>query len=395
MGMDDPNKPKALVVLSYWYLTVPIYQALKKLYPQYNWILLDPRELMGLTANLSYRRVEKPIDNTIVYDNIFFRLFTHGRFVPSIWNKILFYSFIHLYTRGLLAMVYEINPDLIVLTSDWFQSARIISDHFNNSRCYLIQPCFLDLWHRPSSTRRKLVNKLISLWSKYLGYKTTIFGLVNTYCRLLIWDSSLSEFYNAVDRDHTIILNPVYASLRVERQALAERQESFHRRILIMPAIYKENFGVEYQSQLEKEYKDLARTLVQQNRDFLIKIHPNESLDYWKKLLNLPQTKFLESSIAPHQAIMTSSYVISTNSYSAVESTILGVPCYNLNPSIDLIAKVDINLFSKYAVRNIDSAQLLLKEIFAMNSADYWRLLKEVDLLSDTMLGKYPPVSFD
>ena len=47
---------KACVVISYWYLSTPIYLSLKEQYPEYDWHLIDPNEFMGMNTNNIFRK---------------------------------------------------------------------------------------------------------------------------------------------------------------------------------------------------------------------------------------------------------------------------------------------------------------------------------------------------
>ena len=46
---------KNCVVMSYWYLSYPLYEAMIDLYPKYDWYFVDPNEFMGLKTNQPFR----------------------------------------------------------------------------------------------------------------------------------------------------------------------------------------------------------------------------------------------------------------------------------------------------------------------------------------------------
>ena len=350
---------------------------------------------MGSTVNGSFRS-NYPSDITVKTPSPSLLTFIlKCSYIPISIKGILFYALFRSYSHNLITSLNRLNPDYIVLTSDWFHSALIISSRFSQAKIHLIQPCFLDLWERKPPLTRKSLNKLLGFHNPLMFPKSTCFGMNNQSCHLHIWDKNLSEFYNSNNRSFNLISNPLYSSLLSKRSSKADRLNHYNKQILIMPADYSANFEDEYQKKLEDAYSDLVSTLRNANIDFRVKIHPNESETYWRDALKVNSLEILPSSSSPQDSIQASSYIISTNSYSSVEATLLGVPCLNLNPNSHLITITDSTNFSKYAFRNFKNTYELANFIFNSTYESYEKSLDEVNSVSENLLGLLPELSLE
>ncbi len=398
---------KACVVISYWYLSVPIYLSLKELYPKYDWKLIDPNEFMGMDTNNIFRKnkSQKIKGYTLINTGLLSTIFKIKIFSP--WLKsFLFYFFYSYYNSLLIEYFNKENFDHIVLTSDWFHSAKSIGSCSELcDKSILIQPCYLDLWKRKLS-----VNKVILPYPFVFAIKTflrkkifplhpilkineTRFGFINKKVRLLIWDENLSEFYKEVGRKFELISNPIYKSLFKKYKSYNVRNLDKGLPIVtLFPADYTLNFGIDYQEKLIAEYKLLFKDL-STNYEVRLKIHPNENILFWKKIFKTISSDKIIKEEDPHKVIFESDFIISTNSYSSVEALLIGTPCINLNPNSELISITNPEIYTKFSLLNASDYKMAKNYIDkSLIDNNYQKYLQDLSLKAKELLGQHPEI---
>ncbi len=398
---------KACVVISYWYLSTPIYLSLKEQYPEYDWHLIDPNEFMGMNTNNIFRKNKSQEFNGYKLINTgFLSIILKLKILNPYLKSFLFYLFYSYYNFLLIEYFKKENFDHIVLTSDWFHSAKSIGSC--NELCnksILIQPCYLDLWERKSS-----LNKVTSPWKFGLAIKNflrkyifsfhpilkiqeTRFGFINKNVRLLIWDENLSKFYVEFDRKFELISNPIYKSLfKKYKSKNSNKLKKELPVVTLFPADYTLNFGITYQERLIEQYKLLFEE-IRNNYEVRLKIHPNENLLNWKMIFNKISPDNIIINEDPHQVIFDSDFIISTNSYSSVEALLIGTPCINLNPNSELISITNPEIYTKYSLLNASDYNEAKKYLDkSLISDNYEKYLQDLSLKAKELLGQNPEI---
>jgi hypothetical protein len=121
--------------------------------------------------------------------------------------------------------------------------------------------------------------------------------------------------------------------------------------IAVLPANYELNHGRIFQDMLESEYRELIQRLLEEDVDIYIKIHPNEQIEYWRNTLRIEKdarVKFYDSAADRLELFGRSDFVISTNSFSAVEATLCGAVTINFNPLSRQLSKNFNARFERY-----------------------------------------------
>ena len=399
---------KVCVLMSYWYLSYPIYEAMKDLYPKYQWYFVDPNEYMGIQSNKSFR-----INNLSKVKNYklvkigFLQKIIDSNLIPESTKSYLFYKFYFYYERKLIRFFLKEKFDHIIFTSDWFHSSKSLSTNkLIKSKKSLLQPCFLDLYLKSTEeriyiSRFPLVAEIKTLLKKYffpdhpiLTIKETRFGLINKNSKLYIWDEKLCDFYNKNNRKFTLIINPLYKHLFYKSNKFIKRVKK-KAKVSILPANYSLNFGNLYQSIIEEEYIKLVSSIYE-DVDLIIKIHPNESLSYWSKVFSMIDNSCFIQDVNIHDLILDSNYIVSTNSYSSIEATLLGTPCINLNPRDDLMTKNQDTRYSiKYSILNASNYNEVVEYILKYEDRNFYQLqLKKVRKLAKDSLHNSNNIEF-
>ena len=399
---------KACVLISYWYLSVPIYDSLKELYPEYEWKLIDPNEFMGLDTNKVFRKkLSKNYSGYEILNIGFLSIILNSKLLNPLLKSIIFYFFYEYYHNKLIKFISKENYDFIILTSDWFHSAKTIAS-LNSliKKSILIQPCYLDLWKRkfkkiknksPSnffSEMKLMLKKYFFSYHPILKIQETRFGFINKKSRLLIWDDNLTKYYEEIGRKYELISNPIYKSIYQKKKENSSTKSIKNKPLVILfPANYSLNFGNIYQSKLQQEYKRLYLNL----KDFCdvrLKIHPNENISYWTNIFNNIDRKKIIKFDNPQDTILKADFIVSTNSYSCVEALLLGTPCINLNPNTELITSTNVGIYTKYSLLN-SSDSFVAKDYIksALKGNTYNDYLRKLELKAKDLLGNYPDIN--
>ena len=269
-----------------------------------------------------------------------------------------------------------------------------------------MQPCFLDLYLKPTAdriykSRFPLVAETKTFIKKYLfpdhpilKIKESRFGLIDKDSILYIWDKQLCNFYIKNNREFRLISNPLNEHLFYRSTKTIKTIEN-KAKVSIFPANYSHNFGDVYQQIVEEQYIKLVKSLLNL-ADLTIKIHPNESSDYWANVFHMIDRSLIVQDTNSHDLILNSNYVVSTNSYSCVEATLLGTPCINLSPREDLMTKSqDTRYSTKYSILNVSNHSDALKYILQYEDRDDYHLkLKSVRNLAKSFLDNSKKIEF-
>tara|TARA_B100000212_G_scaffold325218_1_gene286712 strand:- start:974 stop:2155 length:1182 start_codon:yes stop_codon:yes gene_type:complete len=392
---------KACVLMSYWYLSYPLYEAMIDLYPKYEWYFVDPNEIMGKQANQSFRLNKSPkITNYKLLNIGFLDFILKSKLLSEGLKTSIFYQFYFYYEKKLIRFFLQEKFDHIIFTSDWFHSSKSIASNKSiKAKRSLVQPCFLDLYLKSKPSAQLNFKNLIK---KFLLFKThpilkiteTRFGIIDKDSRLYIWDKQLCDFYIKNNREFTLISNPLYEHLlykSTKKIKIIEKKA----KVSIMPANYSINFGDLYQKIVEDQYIRLVESLID-SVDLTIKIHPNEPLDYWVKVFHMIDRSLIIKDINTQDIILNSNYIVSTNSYSCIEATLLGTPCINLSPREDLMTRSQDTRYSrKYSILNVsnysDAVDFINKY---KDRTDYKLKLKSLRILAKDLLDNTNKIQF-
>ena len=98
-----------------------------------------------------------------------------------------------------------------------------------------------------------------------------------------------------------MISNPIYKSLfkKYKSNNVKDLNKALPI-VTLFPADYTLNFGIDYQEKLIAEYKLLYKNL-STTYEVRLKIHPNESILYWKKIFKTISSDNIIKEEDPHK----------------------------------------------------------------------------------------------
>lgn len=378
-------KRKAIVIVGYHYLSTPIYTALKEQLNDFQVKYLFTKDTYGSDTNFKYFDTktlrsedpdftELPLTPPWHASRVAWHLLTKMDKI-KLWAEWIW--FFKKYKRALRDVIKRESPDVMIITTDLFFTPRYLAKVFGKIPIVLIQPCYLDLWPRPN--RYTLLKRVINLVEPMVFETQQYFGMEIERAVLCVWDDDSYMIYEDFGRSATKIVNPTHIYLINNAQRY--RQEGLG---LLLPEIgltsekplisfftarYTEIHGIEYQRTLENALCQVIDS-ISDRFQVVIKIHPNEDLAYWKDVfcsLTRRDVVFVHNC-NKFRLIASSEFMVSTNSYSAVEATLLGVVSVNFIPGVDEIGEEFCRPFSQNSAVITHSVDELVKLINSASS---------------------------
>ena len=402
MPEESSKKICGVIFVGYNYLSTPIYEALKD---QLNGIDLHyvlTKDIIGSDVNSKFFDVssfsrEDPFFHQLNYTPPWYvpdkAWHLRGWFYKlTSWTK-WFFAY-KKFKQELKKILTDINPQFFIATSDLFFSPRFTVNEFPNTPMYILQPCYLDLWER--KYRYPYLKRIMNRIESDVFERQQYFGMEILDAKLLIWESSAINKYKQKGREVIPVVNPLHLALRkkvedsddvLDHQIISSYFADQHKELIsIFPAIYTEIHGKDYQENLEKELKELIREL-RGDWNIVIKIHPNEDDTYWRncfKEFSEPSI-FFTQTLDKFKIMGASNYHISTNSYSSVEATLIGVLSINFVPGVSIIGTEFCTPFNASCVEHFYDSKSLVK--FVRNNKVI--NLKKIADVQDDILGYF------
>lgn len=380
MQSRTSKKLRGVVFVGYNYLSTPIYESLKDQFKDVDLHYVLTKDIIGSDVNSKFfdaLRYEKgdPLFHQLQYNPPWYtpeKAWHLRGWLYKLGSWIKWFIAYKKFKQEVKKLLVSIDPQFFISTSDLFFSPRFAICEFPKIPLYVVQPCYLDLWER--KYRFSMIKRVMNIIQPSVFEAQQYFGMEILNAKLLVWESSAINQYKQKGRDVIPVVNPLHLALRnkakknkdISGGALIDRYfiEPHKPLICIFPAIYSEIHGREYQENLEKELRELIGDL-NDSWNIIIKIHPNEDEGYWRSCFE----EFTKSDVCFTQTLdkfeimAASRYHISTNSYSSVEATLIGVTTINFVPGVSIIGKEFCAPFNANCVEHFYDAKKLIKFI--------------------------------
>lgn len=376
--------------MGYYYLSNPIYEALKQQLSHCDVFYFNPKEYIGGEINAknfdSHEFAKKePGFSELSYDPSWYQKTSKDWIARNLLDK--FMGLVALlrsassYKKQVLAEIERISPDIVVCNSDIFIAPRMLQSQRPDIPLVVIQPCFLDLrevrsiipWHK------KIVNYLFGDIYASQGF----WGMECQKAKVLVWDSFAFKHYQANNINVYQIANPVDVMLKSQVSAL-ERMNKFTmaqkyglsprvRTVILYTGQFASLHGKSFQVLLETSYCAFVEA-ISPYFNIIVKIHPNDDVSYWKNLFDISEQSNLKiiRDIDKAELLFMADIAISTDSYAAYEAAINDLVSINFNPESD---KGNYYLSSAYAkVHVLDADEINTVNDFVLSLLDDRRL---------------------
>ena len=349
---------KILLIPSYYYLSNPIYIAMKELLDEdFEFIYFFTKDSTCIKLNLeniSYELVGKKFDKYVEIDfdpfwvtklSVNNNLSNLGliNLILRLKNNILYFFNIRKYIKHFVEKINRISPDYIVLTSDMTFSYRIIKRYFPTIKIIIIQPCFLDF--RDKKLKKfSILEKIGNILLGNLYYpKQSYFGLESKNDKLLLFDDKFMDFYKNKRENIYKIINPFFSKLNQEIASLNKNniKKLLFKSISINPSKpiiilfasdYTTIHGNEVQMYIENTYINLIKKYYQ-SFNFIIKNHPRAGIkNFDVHFKGYKEVFFLQNELSYNELLAIGNLNISINSNASLESIICGMPTINFLP---------------------------------------------------------------
>ena len=208
-----------------------------------------------------------------------------------------------------------------------------------------------------TSTRfsKKITNTLFPMFfekQQYFGFEIENINILawdmNSY---KIFESKNKIVYKTINPTHIDLLNKGLSFTRKDYLSVIKKNnlklDPNKKTISIFTAYYGDvlGHGDEYQNNLERSLVTVLKK-INKKYNIIIKIHPNEKTEYWKNIFD--NKYLLIQKINNFDLMLISDILISTNSYSSVEASLLGKFTINFVPGVNMISEEFCNLFNYY-----------------------------------------------
>lgn len=380
------NKKKAILLVGFHYFSTPLYNALKKQLKKYELVYLFTKD-PGVETNYTHfdRSELKRCDSNYVelnYDPPWCRpdgswqLRTKSKKI-LLWGK-WFFSFFR-FKKELESLIDHINPDLIITTSDMFFTPRYIAAKKPYLPVALILPSYFKGDFMAKKLKYSISKRIVNIFQPLLFPRQPYIGLEIETAALLVWEPLAYDIYQSKGRNPKKIMNPVHMEIRnisknykdTEKEAILRSLElqNGDKIVSIFCAYYLQLFGKKYQKNLENSLVSLIRA-IKQYCSVVVKIHPNEDLGYWNKVFSEVEDRRVKivHNFDKFKLMAISDFVISSNSYAAVEATLAGSVSVNFIPGVEIIGEEYCESFDRNVVLKCRSLDELVSLI--INSSD-------------------------
>lgn len=238
------------------------------------------------------------------------------------------------YIKNINYILDNIKPIAIISSGDMFYSMRICSQWAkeNNIPVFIIQPSpiYFSKFYFGSKPRYLLYNKILNI-PKY--NKQTYFGNENKNNYVFLWGEYLKSYYRRKEVFDNIYItgNPSFDKYFIEKgKASIELYRildiPLSKNIIVIctrPIEHKEK-----KSDFDKRNNIYKNLLFNNDYFFIIKIHPRENIEKYKKLfedINRDNYRIIKNTNL-YLLLKIAGVVISTRSNTLIESIVVGVP---------------------------------------------------------------------
>jgi len=384
--LSNSSKQRLVVLVGYYYLTNPIYYALREQLSDFEVIYYFPKDIIGADINYASDERVDLLKNDLNYCELDYdppwfclrRSYWYNRsFLSKFWMWVKTVFTVSYYSRRVLNDISTLKPSAVLCTSDIFYVPRLIEEYMPNIPLFVLQPSFLDLREKSArfQSAKYLVNKVISRLFENQPY----FGMECRSSNLLVWGEKTYDYYAGRRSNVFRVVNPAHKALRDEvgklRTAgrnliLSKLKLSFERKTIVIfvdhfETLYDESFQDRYESCCIEMLKFLQRTF-----NVIIKTHPNGDIKYWRQLFaqDIGEAACVIRDVEKAELMAVCDIAIATNSYALVEAAIGG--------------SVSINFFPGEEVNEVDSREGITK-CYAHNAKSVESLLEFVGYLAN------------
>lgn len=328
-------KQKVLYIISYKYLSIPIFTELAKIFPtEYENILIHFEEPF-LNQEIKSSDIEQGVfsEFIIVGGKEIDRVKHIIKAKNILVNIISFIDNLKHYKRKTHDVLNQISPDVIVSTTDSSFVARIIDDYAETNKIPFIvfQPSFIDPLEVSNWKKLRndflhiLFNKIIRL---PLFNKQPYWGNETTYAYIFLWGERFSQFIGRKDKIR-FVGNPLLKKyFLIDRTAgLGIKSHLGIENAKKVITICTEGFnGMIDESMINQIYYKTIKS--NPDKIFIIKVHPRDKIEFYKEYFDEKELKnILVLRDMPLLDIYSFTDVqISVNSYASVEAILCSIP---------------------------------------------------------------------
>lgn len=384
---------KILLIPTYYYLSNPIYKSLKEVLVDDNFEFVylynkDTCSVEGNLNNISEDKIAKYFDSYVElsYEPIWVKKvkdkINHDKdkelldesykeikkevldsskksIAKEIKNKLLFivkkvlrtppllfsmYNNFQNYVNENIKIIKNINPDIVIITSDMSLSYRILKKYFPEIKVIVLQPCFLDFREKKVSRKIPFIGKIANiLLRKTLYPKQLYFGLEDGKNSLLVFEEKFAEFYKD-KREHVYkTFNPFFIQMNEQILELNKndiKQKLYNNKNIdkTKPAIvlfimdYTLSHGADVQEYTERAYIAIIKKYINEF-NFILKNHPRVGIkDFDMHFKENENVIFITEQITYEELLSVGDINISINSNASLESLICGMTTINFLP---------------------------------------------------------------
>jgi hypothetical protein len=348
-----PDKPKVLLLMGYYYLSNPIYEALKHQLKNCDVFYYNPKEYIGGEINSknfnSHEFAKKePGYSELSYDPPWYQKTSKDWVRRNVLDKLKgLFALLRSasgYKKQILAEIERISPDIVVCNSDIFIAPRMLQSQRPDIPLVVIQPCFLDLREEKSTIpwHKKIVNYLFGDIYATQGF----WGMECQKAKVLVWDSFAFKHYQASNINVYQITNPADVMLKSQVAALQHLDKSSvaqkhglsprFRTVILYTGQFASLHGQLFQTLLETSYRVFIEA-ISPYFNVIVKIHPNDEVSYWESIFDENEKSNIKviRDIDKAELLFLADIAISTDSYAAYEAAINNLVSINFNPKSD------------------------------------------------------------
>jgi hypothetical protein len=363
---------KILLIPTYHYLSNPVYKSLKEILADddFEFIYFFNKDTCSIEANLnniSEDKVGKYFDiyTELKYDpiwvkkikdkttttnkkemevskNYFVKVFR--KIIKIVKNLLHIYDSFQNYVNENIKMIQNINPDIVIITSDMSLSYRILKRYFPKIKVIILQPCFLDFREKKVSRKISFIGKIANiLLRKTLYPKQLYFGLESENNKLLVFEEKFAEFYKDKRKQVYRIFNPFFTQMSeqifdlnkndIKEKLYTNKNIDKTKPIVILFIMdYTLSHGADVQEYTERAYISIIKRYINEF-NFILKNHPRVGIkDFDIHFKENENVIFISEQITYEELLAVGDINISINSNASLESLICGMTTINFLP---------------------------------------------------------------
>jgi hypothetical protein len=235
-----------------------------------------------------------------------------------------------------LRKIEAINPDIIVVATDYTIIYKLINHHFKHKKLFTVQQGIMHHTPRTNYTlREKLTHECVKQLTGYPIFKYSPWMEPMDYTKHLSW----SKFFHANPfANYKVTGNPYWDPLFQTEQLPANQAR---KKIVIATQPIGEVIGKDNALAFWQDIASSINTL--DNQEIIIKVHPRESAAYYESLFpkNSSNTITVTGSTPLTELFKEARFFFTAWSSTIYDSIFSHVPSYILNPSnrIDVSSK--------------------------------------------------------